>query len=54
MDELEDEAMPEGIKEDMFNPFGYSDMWALSLFQKSYWRMNAVLMELGLGTVSRP
>ena len=53
-DESEDEAMPNGVNEDPFDPIEYGDAWALSLFQKSYWRMNAVLTELGLGTVSRP
>jgi hypothetical protein len=52
-DESEDEAVSAGVSKDPFNPFGYSDAWELSLFQKTYWRMNAVLTELDVGTVSR-
>ena len=36
MDESEDEAMPDSINKEPFNPFGYGNMWALSLFQTSY------------------
>jgi hypothetical protein len=31
-DESNDEAMPDDINEDPFNPFGYGDVWAFSLF----------------------
>jgi hypothetical protein len=45
--------MPDGVNKDLFITFGYGDAWALRLFQKSYWRMNPMLTELGLGNVSR-
>ena len=31
-DESEDEALLNDVNEDSFNPFGYGDAWALSLF----------------------
>ena len=42
-DESNDDAMPDDVNEDPFNPFGYDDTWALSLFQKTFWTINIVV-----------
>ena len=44
--------MPDDINEDPFKLFEHGNAWALSLFQKTFRRMNAVQTELSLGTVS--
>ena len=31
-DESKDEAIPDDVNKDPFNPFGYGDAWALSLY----------------------
>ena len=46
--------MADDANEDPLNPFGDDDEWALSLFQKTFFRMNVVLTELSLGTVNKP
>ena len=38
-----DDAVPDDVNEDPFNPFGHGDAWALSLFQKTFWTINIVV-----------